>query len=109
MDNGDGEAQPTGRQFAVSVGFAVLGVPVLGYGVLAPQVLGTIAGVVLIVFFGARAAGARHTGVSAGKEGLSAEANYAAPKPTRGPGLWLPRSRRPRRPPNSEDTEPAED
>lgn len=109
---------PKGRQFAVSLALTGLGVAVLVCGVVIGVVTGrtisliaTAAGAVMIVVFGTRALGAHRTAVSVGKEGVSAEANYAAPKPARQAKrrLWLPRSHQPQDPQNSEGTEPAED
>lgn len=107
-----------GRQFAISLALTVLGVAVLVCGVVIGVVTGrtiglvtTAAGALMTVVFGARTLGAHRAAVSVGTEGISAETNYAAPKPSRQARrrLWLPRSHQPQDPQHSEGTEPAED
>lgn len=85
---------------------------VLGIGRWPIHGLLVAGGLLLVIVFGTRAVGARQQQVGAGKEGLHATTNYAAPKPERLPERRLPLRPRSRRPPHAQrsgDTEPEED
>jgi hypothetical protein len=90
----DPEEGATGRRWKVSITLVVLGVAVLVYGLIDHYDPAIAAGVVLILFFGAVAAGARK--VTTRADPLHQEADFTAPPPPKEPGrkIYLPRGRR---------------
>ncbi len=81
-----------GRKWGVGLGGMAFGVVVLSFGLLDHYDPAVYAGVVLVIVFGAIAAGARKIGASAGP--VHGEADFKAPPPPGEPSsrkLYLPR------------------
>jgi hypothetical protein len=75
----DHEEGATGRRWGLSLALILLGVAVLGFGLLERYPYATGAGLVIILFFGAVAAGAKRTSV--GTNAVQADAEFKAPPP----------------------------
>lgn len=92
------EEGATGRRWRVSLPLIIFGIGLVGYGLVEHWWAPIAAGVVVVLYFGGTAAGAKEHEV--GNETIHAKSKFKTPPPPRErPRIYLPRGRRAKRKP----------